>query len=755
MQVLGYSDRLSARGNETLKFMVSCRSPHYDAALVRLINGDLNPRGPGFKEEEVPSAINGRYPGREQHIHLGAYVEVPTAAALDCGGGVTLQAWVFPTSPGKCEQALLSRWAEGRGGYSLMLNAAGALELRVGDGQGKVVRLQSGQPLRKRTWYYVAATFDARSGRAGLRQEPVEEWPHDASRVRLDRNLETLAPGGQGAPLLMAASKARGRPNQEGAKCLFNGKIDRPRVFTRALDDGELASLRDASEVPPALMQSVAAAWDFSREVASARAYDLSANQLHGQVVNAPARAMTGFNWNGRESDFKRAPEQYGAIYFHDDDLDDAAWDVDFELTIPEELRSGVYAIRLRSGEHFDYVPFFVRPAKGKPTAKILYLAPTFSYMAYGNERLPARPGRVQKMLNMSLEDLLAMGTPYEAAAFRYMVDNNLTSLYDFHSDGSGVAYTTRLRPLLTMRPLYRKPITKFSATHQFNEDMYLVDWLEAMGHSFDVATDEDLHFEGKALLDQYRVVVTGSHPEYWSDQMFTALEDNLRDGGRVMYLGGNGFYWVTSLDPDRPHLVEMRRSESGVRTWQADPGEYYHSTTGELCGLWRYRAKTPQRILGVGMTATGGDPGRPYKRTEASHDPRVAFMFEGIEDEVLGDFGLHFGAAAGWELDRADPALGTPAHAIVVASSFGHSDVYQLALEELWKTDPNVGGTKCPDVRADIVLVEYPRGGAAFSVGSISYCGSLQHDNYRNNISRLTDNVLRAFAAERLPTQS
>jgi len=275
------------------------------------------------------------------------------------------------------------------------------------------------------------------------------------------------------------------------------------------------------------------------------------------------------------------------------------------------------------------------------------------------------------------------------------------------------------------------------------------------MGHEFDVATDEDLHFEGRELLDRYRVVLTGSHPEYWSDQMFTALEDYLRDGGRTMYLGGNGFYWVTSLDPERPHLLEMRRSESGVRTWQADPGEYYHSTTGELCGLWRYRAKTPQRILGVGMTATGGEPARPYKRTEASYDPRVAFMFDGIEDEVLGDFGLHMGAAAGWELDRADPALGTPPHTIVVASSFGHSDVYQLSVEELWKTDPNVGGTKCPDVRADIVLIEYPKGGAVFSVGSISYCGSLQHDDYRNNISRLTDNVLRAFAAERLPPLS
>jgi N,N-dimethylformamidase len=233
---------------------------------------------------------------------------------------------------------------------------------------------------------------------------------------------------------------------------------------------------------------------------------------------------------------------------------------------------------------------------------------------------------------------------------------------------------------------------------------------------------------------------------------MLTALEAYLGGGGRLMYLGGNGFYWVTSFDPERPHIIECRRSESGVRTWQAEPGEYYHSTTGELGGLWRYREKVPQRIVGVGMTATGGEPARPYRRLPASEDPRVAWMFEDIPDRILGDFGLHMGAAAGWELDRVDTALGTPPHAIVVATSFGHSDVYQLSVEDLWKTDPNVGGTSCPDVRADITFFEYPNGGAVFSVGSISYCGSLSYNNYMNNISKLTENVLTAFEGDDAP---
>ena len=38
-----------------------------------------------------------------------------------------------------------------------------------------------------------------------------------------------------------------------------------------------------------------------------------------------PMRAVTGHNWDQSVYDFKFAPQQYGAIYFHDDDLEDAA----------------------------------------------------------------------------------------------------------------------------------------------------------------------------------------------------------------------------------------------------------------------------------------------------------------------------------------------------------------------------------------------------------------------------------------------
>ena len=109
-------------------------------------------------------------------------------------------------------------------------------------------------------------------------------------------------------------------------------------------------------------------------------------------------------------------------------------------------------------------------------------------------------------------------------------------------------------------------------------------------------------------------------------------------------------------------------------------------------------------------------------------------------------------GGAAGDETDRADAALGTPGHALVVASSQGlHSDGYQGAIEDSSCLTPRSGGTTNGNVRADMVLAEMPRGGAVFSVGSIAWSLSLAHDGGDNEVARITANVLDHFLTRRL----
>jgi N,N-dimethylformamidase len=127
--------------------------------------------------------------------------------------------------------------------------------------------------------------------------------------------------------------------------------------------------------------------------------------------------------------------------------------------------------------------------------------------------------------------------------------------------------------------------------------------------------------------------------------------------------------------------------------------------------------------------------------------DPRAAWIFDGIDDELIGDFGLSGGGAAGFELDRADVELGTPPNAVILARSERHQKHFVAVPEELLTHVTTVTGEHPKElIRAEIVYFDTAAGGAVFSTGSITFCGSLSHNNYDNNISRMLENVLRRF---------
>jgi N,N-dimethylformamidase len=51
--------------------------------------------------------------------------------------------------------------------------------------------------------------------------------------------------------------------------------------------------------------------------------------------------------------------------------------------------------------------------------------------------------------------------------------------------------------------------------------------------------------------------------------------------------------------------------------------------------------------------------------------------------------------------------------------------------------------------IRAGIVYFNTAAGGAVFSVGSITFCVTLSHNNHQSNISRMLENVLWRFLAK------
>ena len=751
MKLVGYTDKLSVMPGETVRFMVSCNHPEYRADLVRLVHGDENPAGPGFKEREVASAINAEYQGRHQSIRSGSCVIVPDCPAFDELDSFTLTAWIYPTTPERRAQGLFTRWdAPTSTGFGLFIDDKGNLSTWLGDGRGRVDQVRLEAPVRSHDWTFAACGYDSTERRVFVYQSPIRPSPVEADRFLVEHTVRQRLPSVE-VPLVMAGCFERERSGRLLVTSHFNGKIDRPRLFNRALTPSELEAL-EAGHSPLEFGDSLVGAWDFGTGFESDIVTDTSPNQLHGRAVNMPTRAVTGYNWSGSELDFRRAPAEYGAIYFHDDDLEDAAWEADFELTIPPDLESGVYAARLTAGDDEDYLPFFVRPLKGAPTARIAFLTPTIHYTVYSNFRDvmaghwdPVRAPNANASLHID--------------EYRYAVENGLPGLYDFHSDGSGTTYVSRLRPTLNMRPKYRYRV--WSAPARFPADLYLIDWLDARGFTVDVITDDDLHAEGADLLHPYRVVLTGSHHEYWTSQMLDAMGAYLDAGGRLMYLGGNGLFGVTSVDPERAHVYEVRRWGTSW-PFEMPPGERHHSTTGEHGGTWRNRGRAPQQLLGVGTCAAGFDRGTYYVRQPDSFDPRAAFIFDGIEDEeLIGDFPslvVNHGPA-GYEIDRLDYSLGTPPHALLLASSINHSNHYaamhdeQLAfprgIDGVKPGSPTEAGKLHPFVRADMVYFETNNGGAVFSVGSIAWMSCLSYNGYDNNVSRVTENVLSRFASD------
>lgn len=732
-KVVGYVNAWSAAPGETLQFKVSTYGEErYRADLVRVICGDDDPDRGLYREEEIPAPFSGEHPGRTQIMAAGSYVSVPGSAQLRSLQSFTVQAWVFPTTPHKGEQALVANWCnEPSSGFVLLIDRTGAAAMRLGGGPAGVTEITTAKPLAPRRWHLVVGAYDATTKKVTLDQVSIGSHAEAGTTVSVTGEAE-FTPATEGAPpLTMAAMLPLPQAGKAELRAHFNGKIDRPRLTGRALSLTESTVLAwDAmpQEREPALI----AGWDFSRDIGTDKVTDLGAYALHGLVVNLPSRGVKGFNWSGHEQNWKHAPDEYGAIHFHDDDHYDAGWETDFEYKVPNDLRSGVYAARLRADDDEWYVTFFVRPPRGTATAKLAFLASTVTYMAYANYRWQVHEHFAE--VSECFWTTIDKGDAFlqEHAEFGL-------STYDTHSDGSGVRYASRLRPVLNMAP--KTPLWSF------NPDTHILGWLEENGFEYDVITDEDLHNEGVELLEQYRVVLTGTHPEYYTTPMWDGLRAYLNRSGRLMYFGGDGFVWRCALSSEMPGVIELRRGEDGIRYRDEEPGEYYLEFTGEYGGLWRRLGMASQALVGVGTVAVGFDVSGYYRRTQASFETRTSFIFEGIGDEeLIGDFGILGGGASGSEIDSTNVTLGTPPHALVVARSEGHSANTYLVPQETGFHHSAMDGLQNPEVRSDMTFFETPSGGAVFSVGSIAWGASLPTNGYKNNVAALSTNVLRRF---------
>lgn len=681
LPVIGYTNRLSGRAGDRISVHVSATSPTISTRLVTL---STDPDA----ADMIPLDFEGIYPAAQHAIVTGSYMMVPGGVPLPRDGRMGL--WIWPTRPASGRLQGLMSWGAEDG---LFLDEAGHVMARWA-GRSLVLPNRAVE----RRWLRISLSFEV--GRLVLEASAADGGDQSAAQDAEDRQWQPVDP----ARFRMAAI--------DGADGAFDGKIARPTLESL---DGDVAR------------------WSLGSDPGLRTVSDLSGHARHGVLVHRPQKGMTGPEWQGDSNGWTEAPDSYDAIAFHSDDLSDAGWPETFAFDIPATLPSGAYGVELTADGRRDVLPLFVTPPTGVATAPLALVLPTFSYLLYANERHWWPNPAIEQIAGAPLDEIVG---DYD----RWGSEHGLISGYDYHADGSGNAHVSMRRPLVNVRADYIHPLLR--GPHQLSGDMLIVEWLRSIGQPFDILTDHEVHLRGREALAPYRAVMTGSHPEYTSGSINDAFAGYLGSGGNILHLGGNAFYFVTAAFPDEPHILEVRRGYAGVIPWQSQPGELRLASTGELGGIWRWRGRSAHQLLGAGTAAVSFGPGRPYVRTEASRDPRVAWIFKDISGDVIDAHSVLMGGPAGFEFDAARHDLGTPSDTVVLAVAKDFGPLAFLASEDMLSTGA-LGGAE-----AHLLYREATGGGRLFAAPSVAWTGCLPDRDGNNDVARITRNVLDRFLA-------
>jgi hypothetical protein len=245
-------------------------------------------------------------------------------------------------------------------------------------------------------------------------------------------------------------------------------------------------------------------------------------------------------------------------------------------------------------------------------------------------------------------------------------------------------------------------PIEGRQACHLAPAEWRFLGWMEREKIEFDLYAETQLH-GGTLRLDDYRVLIITTHPEYWSRTMYDAVKQWVfHRGGKLIYLGGNGLN--CEVEFNTPTSIIVRNGDKRRQRAKQLESRMHDSYESEA------------NLLGVVYDDRGAMTGAPYQVIDANH-----WVFAGTrlnQGDLFGTKGLHMrcpGGASGHETDKRTPY--TPKNAHVVARGMNRDD----------------GG-------AEMIYFDTDSGGAVFSAGSISYPASLPVDE---SISRITRNVI------------
>jgi hypothetical protein len=367
-------------------------------------------------------------------------------------------------------------------------------------------------------------------------------------------------------------------------------------------------------------------------------------------------------------------------------------------VTAPE--RSGLYYFHAKtaSGQFFSF-PWIVAPRA--PRASVAVLASNITWNAYNSfggrsnyihpDRLPATP---------TVNSRLELKRYTDPQHLNYDTDTYLPLSFD------------RPEPICCI-PEHESitgPIEGRAACHVAPTEWRLLGWLERQRFHYDYWAETQLH-SGQLPLEDYRVLIISTHPEYWSGAMYDRVKNWVfHRGGRLMYLGGNGIN------------CEVEFLDSQTCIYHNEDNRRLRQPDSRFESRFHLRRESEANRLGVVFDERGIMTAAPYQVTAADH-----WIFAGTglsSGSIFGERCQHMrvpGGASGHETDK------------ISASSPAGTKRLARGL------NPNGGG-------AELTLFETKQGGAVFSAGSICWPSSLLVDEH---VSQITANVLQRFTQD------
>lgn len=375
--IIGYVDPLIVSPGASVAVKISCHQPTFNSKILRLLAGFDHPDAPPVAHQLIESIPQQSHQGKPQFSRTGSFIRIPSwgGTTLSDVDSLSISFWCQATLPEGAdhEQFLFSSFDGAMfTGFACFLDESGNFRARIG-GPGKTQEVSFSIKLSRNQWYHVNFAISRLTRKVQLRARAKSAEIGKASLLfKQEKTLAEVPLIASSKPLVIASDSDDTTVAQNPRRsATFNGKIDGFNLET--VSNGRVETMLD---------------YDFSLDISSDKVHDVSGKHRHGTLINAPARAVTGHNWDASHNDWTRASYGYGAIHFHDDDLDDAAWETSFELQIPQSLRSGCYGVHVDDGIS---QAFFVRPDMKTVKAPLVALImPTFTYIGKPSEPMPS-----------------------------------------------------------------------------------------------------------------------------------------------------------------------------------------------------------------------------------------------------------------------------------------------------------------------------------------------------------------------------